>query len=848
MRGCTRTTPSPRERKNRDLSARLKAAEEKLHALQAREVDALVVPTEQGARIFTLQSAESVYRVLIEDLNEGAATLSADGIILYSNRRFAEMLKAPLEQVIGTSLCGWIVPADRELCQHLLGGEHEARRAEVRLSGAGGMQVPAYLSLSAFEVGEHAPAFCLVATDLTEQKRSQSVMASETLSRAILEQASEAIMVCDESGQVIRTNSKVQALWGPPVLGKPLTDLLPLVFADGSHLSLEAVQRGEVFERAEVRLQRNEGEMDSLLSAGPLVGPEEQILGYLITLTDITEFKRMQSQTLAAQAELRRLLEEANFSRRALLSVVEDQRAAEIALRGSREQMRMLLDSTAEGIYGLDLEGRCTFCNRASLRMLGFSRPEDLVGRPMHPLIHSRRANGSGLAPEKCPVCEAFLQGRESHVSDEVFWRADGTSFPAEYWAYPIRHNGEVLGAVVAFLDITEHKRAEEQLRQTSKMEAIGRLAGGVAHDFNNLLTIINGYAELILEQCPVGHPNHGHLEQVVKAGERAASLTRQLLAFGRRQVLSLQVLDLGEVVQNTSKMLRRLIGEDVELVISTRADLGRVRADAGQIEQVLMNLAVNARDAMPQGGKLTLEIANVELDEAYARCHPGVAPGRYVMMAVSDTGSGMDAETQARIFEPFFTTKEKGKGTGLGLATVHGIVNQSGGHIWVYSVLQQGTTFKIYLPRLAEAEASPEESPKSAPLPRGSETILLVEDELPVRELAVQILQQQGYKVLDYASPEDAARVIERQEVRVDLLLTDVVMPRMSGRTLAEKACALQPDLRVLFMSGYTDETIVSHGVLEAKTAFLQKPFTSGMLARRVREVLDTPRPAANV
>ncbi len=848
MRGRTRGTPAPRERKDRELRARLVASEGKLRALQAPEVDALVVPTEQGARIFTLQSAESIYRVLIEDLNEGAATLSADGTILYSNRRFAEMLKAPLEQVIGSSLCTWIVPADRELCQHWLGGGREARRAEVRMTAADEGQVPAYLSLSAFGMDEQAPAFCLVATDLTEQKRSESVIASETLSRAILEQASEAILVCDESGQVIRANSKVHALFGPSALGQPFPNLLPVMFADGSRLSLDAVQGGEVFQGVEVRLQRNGVKMDLLLSAGPLVGPEEQILGYLIALTDITEFKRVQSQALAAQAELRHLLEEANISRRALLSVVEDQRAAEGALRESQEQMRLLLDSTAEGIYGLDLEGRCTFCNAASLRMLGFSRPEDLVGRPMHALIHSRKADRSELVPEECPVCQAFLQGRESHVSDEVLWRADGTSFPAEYWAYPIRHDGEVLGAVVAFLDITEHKRAEEQLRQASKMEAIGVLAGGVAHDFNNLLTIINGYAQLIMDRCPVENPNHAQLEEIVKAGDRAVALTRQLLAFGRRQVLAPKVLDLGEVVQNISRMLRRLIGEDIELVVSTRAELGRVRADPGQIEQVLMNLAVNARDAMPQGGKLTLEISNVELDEAYALGRPGVAPGHYVMMAVSDSGSGMDAETKAHIFEPFFTTKEKGKGTGLGLATVHGIVNQSGGHIWVYSVQGQGTTFKIYLPRLTEAEALPKESQESAPLPRGSETILLVEDEAPVRDLAAQILHQQGYKMLAYPSPEDAVRLIERQEVRVDLLLTDVVMPGMSGRKLAEKACALHPDLRVLFMSGYTDDTIVRHGVLEAKTAFLQKPFTSGTLARKVREALDTPCPVANV
>lgn len=836
----THRTLSELALENEELRARLAEAEEKLRAVLNREVDALVVPTEQGERIFTLQSAESIYRVLIEDLNEGAATVSPDGIILYSNRRFAEMLNTPLEQVMGSALSGWIAPVDRELCQGLLGGGREVRRAEVRLSATGGMPVPAYLSLSAFEMGDDGPALCLVATDLTEQKRTQAVVASETLSRAILEKASEAILVFDESGRVIRANRRAEAIFGPEMLGRPFADLVPLVFADGSHLRLEAVQQDEVFRGVEVRLERKGVGMNLLLNAGPLVETRERMLGYLITLTDVTEFKRMESQTLAAQAELRSLLEEANLSRRALLSVVEDQRAAEGAMRESQEQLRLLLDSTAEGIYGLDTEGHCTFTNAASLRLLGYERTEEVVGQPIHELTHGRGADGTSRAGVCWGTYSPFHRGEGSHCDCEVFRRRDGTTFPVEYWAYPIRRDGQVLGAVVAFLDITERRQAEEQLRQASKMEAIGRLAGGVAHDFNNLLTIINGYAQLILEKCPGTDPNHTHLEEIVKAGDRAASLTRQLLAFGRRQVLVPQVLDLGEVVQNTSKMLRRLIGEDVELLTSLHPALGRVRADPGQIEQVLMNLAVNARDAMPRGGKLTIETANAELDDQYARSHVPVAPGRYVLLAVSDTGTGMDAETQAHIFEPFFTTKEKGRGTGLGLATVYGIVKQSGGHIWVYSELGRGTTFKVYLPQVEEVHTHPEIPRPQQTATGGSETILLVEDEPGVRSLAQNVLEASGYRVLSAENADAALTLASRFPDDIQLLLTDVVMPGKSGRDLAEQLQVVRPRIKVLYVSGYTAETIGNHQILEKGAAFLPKPFVARDLLARIRLVLD--------
>jgi nitrogen-specific signal transduction histidine kinase/FixJ family two-component response regulator len=390
--------------------------------------------------------------------------------------------------------------------------------------------------------------------------------------------------------------------------------------------------------------------------------------------------------------------------------------------------------------------------------------------------------------------------------------------------------------------DVTERRQLEEQLRQAQKMEAVGRLAAGLAHDFNNLLTVVIGYSDLLMQRLSADDRLRPAMEEIKKAGEQAASLTRQLLAFSRKQALQPQVLDLSSLLSNVDKMLQRVIGEDIELVTHLPPGLGHVKADPGQIEQVIMNLALNARDAMPQGGQLTLEAANVELDSSYASSHESVVPGHFVMLAMSDTGTGMDAETQAHIFEPFFTTKEKGKGTGLGLSTVYGIIKQSGGNIWVYSEPARGTTFKIYLPRVDQAvelitpgELGVEE------LSQGSETILLVEDEEAVRSLAREVLECRGYHVLEAKGAIEALQVGEQHKERIHLLLTDVVMPQMSGRELAEHLAPLRPETKVLYMSGYADNAVVHHGLLDPGTALLQKPFTADALARKLREVLDS-------
>ena len=388
--------------------------------------------------------------------------------------------------------------------------------------------------------------------------------------------------------------------------------------------------------------------------------------------------------------------------------------------------------------------------------------------------------------------------------------------------------------------DITEQRRTEEQLAASQRLDAIGRLAGGVAHDFNNLVSVILTYAGFAMEQLHESDPIRADIEEINLAADRAAQLTRQLLAFSRRQVLDPRPLRLDDVVHGLEKLLRRLLGEDIEIASRSSPDLGSVMADPGQLEQVLMNLAVNARDAMPQGGKLTIETRNVELDGEYTDEHFGVESGRYVMLAVSDSGHGMDAETRARVFEPFFTTKQLGKGTGLGLSTVHGIVNQSGGHVWCYSEPWRGTTFKIYLPRVDAVAEESKGAISSNVTATGSETILVVEDEDAVRRAAERILRNAGYHVLGAANAAEALLLCERFGEHIDLLLTDVVMPQMSGRELADRLREQRPSLAVLYTSGYTDDAIVRHGVLEAGTNFIGKPFAAAALAQKVRDVID--------
>ena len=514
---------------------------------------------------------------------------------------------------------------------------------------------------------------------------------------------------------------------------------------------------------------------------------------------------------------------------------------AEKSLRETEQKFQRVYDEAPFGCHELNTEGRITRVNRKELTMLGYTARE-MLGRPVWRFVLEEEMTRR--------VILAKLSGDVSfhETFERTYRRKDGTTLPVIAQDRIVWEKGRKITGIRSTLeDITERRRAEEvlrkseeQLRQWQKVEAIGRLAGGVAHDFNNLLMTIKGCSELLLGEIDERDPRREEVEEIRKAAERATSLTRQLLAFGRRQVLQPQVLNLNDIVENMNKMLCRLIGEDIQLLTILGPDLWPVKVDPGQIEQVLMNLAVNGRDAMPRGGKLTIETANKELDEDYARRHVAVKPGPYVLLAVSDNGCGMDKETQSHLFEPFFTTKEQGKGTGLGLSTVYGIIKQSGGNIWAYSEPGQGTSFKIYLPTVEEEVETYTTAALLPPPPGGTETILLVEDEEAVRTMISKVLQSGGYTVLEAQHGVQALRVCKKHKGPIHLMVSDVVMPQMSGRELAGRLALRRPEMRVLYISGYPDNAIVHHGVLETGTAFLQKPFTLNALEYKVREVLD--------
>jgi len=477
---------------------------------------------------------------------------------------------------------------------------------------------------------------------------------------------------------------------------------------------------------------------------------------------------------------------------------------------------------------------RFTFVSEQAERLLGHHPSRFLKDLTWHDLIH----------PEDLNLALAFftnathekrnyeLEYRMLTADRRVIWMRNIASVIVEH-DQPVKLRG-------LLINITERKNLEDQLRQSQRVDAVGKLAGGIAHDFNNLVTIICGYGQLLWNRLGQNDPARKDLEQITKAAERAASLTQQLLAFSRRQVLLPKVLDLNTILLNMEEMLRRLIGEDIDLVSVQDPSLGRVKADPGQMEQVIMNLVVNARDAMPKGGKLTIETGNTEIKSSRAG-DVALVPGRYVMLAVSDTGCGMDGETQAHIFEPFFTTKGPGKGTGLGLSTVYGIVKQSGGYIFVYSEVNRGSTFKVYLPRI-EGEVEVTEPPQiPIALCSGTETVLLVEDEPGVRVLVRETLHLYGYKVLEARHGYEALLLEQEYLNPIHLLITDVVMPQMSGREVADRLSSSRGDIKVLYISGYTEAAVIHHGVLDPGTAFLQKPFTPDDLVRKVREVLDT-------
>jgi PAS domain S-box-containing protein len=703
-----------------ETQTRLAEAEEAINAIRNGEVDGLVIAGPEGQRMFTLEGAEEPYRLLIEQMSEGALLLSAEGLIIYANQTFARLLRTPLERVIGVEFKTFVSPADQMVWDELIEATQDGiGRGRISLCAADGLLVPVRLGMSRVQVDSES-CVSVVATDLTEISRKEEELRalSAELEKRVAQRTTDLVA------------SRLAAL----------------------NIMEDAIAARESIEKAEVELAR----------LGAAVGQTEDSI--LIT----------------------------------------------------------------------DLKGNIQYVNPAFERTTGYTREEALHQNP--------RILKSGKTPAAVykDLWDTITSGRV-WVGRLTNRRKDGTLFDERATISTVHdESGKIAGYLAVKHDISAFLQLEEQLRQSQKMEAIGQLAGGVAHDFNNLLTAINGYSSLALQRIEENHPLKGFLEEIKKAGDRAANLTRQLLAFGRKQILMPVPLDLNDVVSDMNKMLRRLIGEDIELVSKFDPQLPKIKADPGQVEQVLVNLVVNARDAMPTGGTLTIETAAIELDHEYAAQRVGVRSGRYVMLAVSDTGTGMSEETKARIFDPFFTTKEKGKGTGLGLSTVYGIIKQSGGNVWVYSEPDCGSTFKVYLPQTEPSAARANDQIVDVSVPTGTETILLVEDEDVVRRLARQILEQAGYKVIEASRGEEAIRLGTEAGNSIDLLLTDVVMPQMSGKEVASSLAGACPDTRVLFMSGYTDEAIVQHGVLDPNVEFIQKPFTPLALSRKVRSVLD--------
>lgn len=801
----------------------------------------LVDITERKRTEQALVESESKFRVLA-DTATTAIYIHNGRRFLYTNQACAEISGYSNEELAELDPWGLVHPADRRLARERaearLRGECRADRYELRVQTKSGEErwLDFCASVTQFE-GQHA-VLC-TAFDVSERKRAERLQQAlyrisdcantvedlQHLYRALHEIVAELtyarnlyIGLLDNSGDYLQFPYFVDESDPNPPEGRPL----------GKGLTEYVLRTGKP-------LLADFGKIRELEQSGDIepIGPDciDWLGAPLRSGNAVFGVIALQSYDPAIRHD-ERDKEILTYVSQHIAVAIERKRQQE-ALRISEARHRSLVESAVYGMYRSSIDGRFLDVNPALVNMLGYSSSDELMSVDMARDVY-------GDHEERGKILQNYFQNGKLETQEVRWKRKDGRLITVRLSGKPFRNErGETLGFEMIAEDVTEHRTLEEQLRQSQKMEAVGRLAGGIAHDFNNLLTVIKGYSELMLSELDGAHPLRTELDEIKKAADRAASLTRQLLAFSRQQVLAPKVIDLNSVVHNMDKLLRRLLGEDIDLFTVLEGSLGRVKADPGQIEQVVMNLAVNARDAMPQGGKLTIETANVDLDGQYARDHVSVKPGSYVMIAVSDSGIGMTEKVKSRIFEPFFTTKDVGKGTGLGLSTVYGIVKQSGGYVWVYSEVGIGSTFKVYLPRVdAPADIAPVHLPTVAF--KGSETVLLVEDEDGVRALVRHVLHKNGYNVIEARHGGEALLACERHAGKIDLLLTDVVLEQMSGRELAERLLQIRPEMKVLYVSGYADDAIVHHGVLTPGAAFLQKPFTTEALARKLRNVLD--------
>ena len=788
------------------LRRRLAEAEQTIEAFTSAKKDAAIaspapappLPLQQAQE--ELRRSERLFRAVFDGVDDGILLLDSDGVFLDANPAACSLFGRPESEIVGHR------PADFAATGYDVASEQRnvvdgRRRGLLRVALPDGEERElAYHVTCDILPGVHMST--LRDVGLLNQTRSELV-ASEKKYRQIVDTAREGIWVIDEQARTTFANRALERMLGylpGEMLGRSLFDFVDPKQRELTAQGLERRRLG-IAERQDQKYTHKDGSaVWVIMEASPLTDDAGNYVGGLAMVTDVTDRKR-----------------------------------AEEALRASEERYRLLFDNNPLAIWLTDVSSlRFVAVNQAALVLFGYEREEFLA------LDVTQLLSSSEAEQLRGDIAASRVQGVQSANRRPVKKNGEVVEVAVTSQTFVIESRDV---ALVIARDMTERNRLESQLAQSRKMEAIGILAGGVAHDFNNLLSIMVTYTTFALDALEEGGPVRADLEQVATAAARAVSLTRQLLAFSRQQILEPVVIDLNATIATIEPMLRRLVGEDIEISFVPETSLGRVSADPGQVEQVILNLVVNARDAMPAGGELTIETANVYVAKGANATGGGPKPGPHVMLAVRDTGSGMDAATRERVFEPFFTTKEVGKGTGLGLPTVLGIVQQSGGHVELLSEPGKGTRFEVYLPRVDGPLSPLLGAAKETAIVGGHETVLVVEDDEQVRSLTRSILRRNGYQVLSASNAGEALLISEQHEGGIHLLLTDVVMPRISGRQLAERLAATRPEMKVLFMTGYTDDAVVRQGVFDADLALYQKPITPEALPRRVRAVLDSPR-----